>query len=146
MIDAFQGVLGAGVEGSAGGSSTSLPPRRRSRITWPTGPGNGWATTSAIVLMPPLRVAAPTSRSVRTARRMKRSGLRTSWRAVSQSSSGSLGTLSGTQRGVGGGGAPSGVVSRMAASMRAPEAPSMVAWWTLVSWATFVPPSTPSIT
>ena len=34
----------------------------------------------------------------------------------------------------------------MLESISAPDAPSIVAWWILVSWAIILPPSTPSMT
>ena len=101
---------------------------------------------SARASRPPLRVAAESSRIARTVRRIVFSGRRRYSTNVRSSSSASVGTRSGVH----GAGWPVGrksrSTSRIEASILAPDAPSMVAWWTLVSWAISRPSSTPSIT
>ena len=125
----FHGVRGARVGGNAGGLSTSVPREERSRlrINRPRGPGIGWARRSAIASIPPERVAAAISRVARTLRRMIFSGRRRYSSAVIRNSSWSVGIGSGSHVADVPLGRAEGSVSRSAASIIAPPAPSMAA-------------------
>ena len=98
-----------------------------------------------MALSPPLRVLDASWRSMRTLSRTIFSGRRTNSSAVFCRSWASDGIFSDSQTATSPDGRYLGSVSSMSASIWAPDAPSMVAWWILVSCA-IRPPESPSMT
>ena len=140
VIDRLNGVGGAGESGirtrCAGSGVSTWPPTaidlRRSRA----------CPAIAETLSTP--AASAKLRTIRNDNRMPFTGLSARLRIVRSSSSRSLGTASPTQSACSGNGVSAdGSVSRLSSST--PDAPSMVAWWVLVSIA-HRPSASPSIT
>ena len=128
VIGALNGVFGATSDGAGPSCSPSGTLARPAFITAPSGPRRFALAWFAAFTSTGLRVALPSSRTVRVVSSAARPGLRTSDIDARTIISPSLGTRSPCHADVGGSiQSPSGSLSSISVSSSAPDAPSIVA-------------------